>query len=126
MFEPPGLIKQDYIPFQMAPDLVQTLTICAVSRHSYTPTLTLLLVNTACSNDCVGLVGVRRLIYLVANINMGAAGSRWETNGGCVDNSLSVWVTLSLKNHTSERMWQNLLAPRRQTSAQTNLGLISG
>lgn len=65
-------------------------------RHTYYST-TLLSVNSVCSNDSVGLVGVQRLIYLHANINIRAIGSHTEGNCCCVGNSLSFLVTAWLE-----------------------------
>lgn len=56
----------------------------------------LLSVNSVCSNDSVGLVGVRSLIYLHANINIRGAGSPTGSQRRCLANLLSFRVTARL------------------------------
>lgn len=70
--------------------------------HAHTATnntysTTLLSVNSVCSNDSVGLVGVRSLIYLHANINIRGIGNPAGRSCCCVGNLLSFWVTAWLE-----------------------------
>lgn len=66
------------------------------NKHN-TYSTTLLLVNSVCSNDSVGLVGVWSFIYLRANINIRRIVSHAGRNSCWVGNLLSFWVTAWLK-----------------------------
>lgn len=77
---------------------------CSQSAYKHTHTTAnntystpLLSLNSVCSYDSVGLVGVCSLIYLQANINMRGMNSLVGRNCCCVGNFLSFWVTAWLK-----------------------------